>query len=163
VITHWRAHSNAIDLGDQSVKAWMYDGNLPGKTLRANVGDALAVTVKNDLPHPTSMRWHGLAIRNDMDGVDPVTSNIGSGKSIRYRFSAPNPGTCWFHPHVGVQTDYGLYEALIIDDPSAPADYDLEWIIVLDWAWWICSAPPPRYACPPGHPTPLSPPCSVAR
>jgi FtsP/CotA-like multicopper oxidase with cupredoxin domain len=126
------AHSNAIDLGDQSVKTWMYDGNLPGKTLRANVGDELAVTVKNDLPHPTSIHWHGLAIRNDMDGVDPVTSNIGSGKSFRYRFSAPNPGTYWFHPHVGVQTDYGLYAPLIIDDPSASADYDLEWIIVLD-------------------------------
>ena len=41
-------------------------------------------------------------------------------------------GTCWYHPHVGVQLDRGLYGPLIVEDPSDPADCDHDWTIVLD-------------------------------
>ena len=49
-----------------------------------------------------------------------------------YEFTAPDPGTYFFHPHVGVQLDRGLYAPMIIDDPGDPGGYDAEWILVLD-------------------------------
>ena len=44
----------------------------------------------------------------------------------------PDAGTYWAHPHTGVEADTGLYLPLIIDDPKAPADYDAEWIVMMD-------------------------------
>ncbi len=55
-----------------------------------------------------------------------------SVQSFTYRFSVPDAGTYWAHPHVGVELDTGLYLPLIVDDPKAPADYDAEWIVMLD-------------------------------
>jgi FtsP/CotA-like multicopper oxidase with cupredoxin domain len=49
-----------------------------------------------------------------------------------YEFTAPDPGTYFFHPHVGVQLDRGLYAPMIIDDPNEAGGYDAEWIVVLD-------------------------------
>ncbi|WP_372464300.1 hypothetical protein [Nocardia africana] len=44
----------------------------------------------------------------------------------------PDAGTYFFHPHVGVQLDRGLYAPLIIEDLSDGKDYDLEAVVVLD-------------------------------
>ena len=61
---------------------------------------------------------------------NPVTT----GGTFGYEFTAPDPGTYFFHPHVGVQLDRGLYAPLIIDDPQEPGGYDTEWVLVLeDW------------------------------
>jgi FtsP/CotA-like multicopper oxidase with cupredoxin domain len=46
---------------------------IPAPTIRARVGDELAVTVANGLDH-TSVHWHGIALRNDMDCADPATT-----------------------------------------------------------------------------------------
>jgi FtsP/CotA-like multicopper oxidase with cupredoxin domain len=72
----------------------------------------------------------------------PATPNVPAGDSFTYKFSAPDPGTYWAHPHTGVQSDTGLYLPLIIDDPGAPADYDAEWIIMLDdWTDGVGKSP----------------------
>jgi FtsP/CotA-like multicopper oxidase with cupredoxin domain len=57
---------------------------------------------------------------------------IAPGASFSYAFTAPDPGTFFFHPHVGVQLDRGLYAPLVIDDPAEPGGYDDEWVVVLD-------------------------------
>ncbi|MFD9908151.1 multicopper oxidase family protein [Streptomyces sp. NPDC059063] len=122
-----------LDLGDRTVKSWAYGDDLPGKEIRATAGDTLAVTLANHLPEPTTLHWHGLALRNDMDGVPALTQrDIKPGADFTYRFKAPHPGTYWFHPHSGTQQDRGLYAPLIIDDPKEPLAYDKEWVIVLD-------------------------------
>jgi len=59
---------------------------------------------------------------------DPVRP----GTNFVYEFTAPDPGTYFFHPHAGVQLDRGLYAPMVIDDPSEPGRYDHEWIVVLD-------------------------------
>jgi FtsP/CotA-like multicopper oxidase with cupredoxin domain len=125
-----RARSARV--GADNVTTWLYGDRIPAPVLRANVGDDLAVTVNNQLPQTTSVHWHGIALRNDMDGVSPASSPVEAGGTSHYRFSVPDAGTYWFHPHVGVQTDYGLYGALIIDDPNEKAAYDLEWVVILD-------------------------------
>lgn len=122
-----------LNLGGLVVQTWGYGESLPGPLLRAQAGDLLRVKVDNKLGTDTSVHWHGIALRNDMDGVPGVTQEpIASGKGFTYVFTAPDPGTYFYHPHSGVQLDRGLYGALVIDDPIEPGKYDEEWIVVLD-------------------------------
>lgn len=122
-----------IDLGGRTVQTWAYGDSVPGPLLRANAGDLLRVNVENTLPAETSVHWHGIALRNDMDGVPGITqAPIGTGAVFTYEFTAPDPGTYFYHPHSGVQLDRGLHGALVIDDPQEPGGYDEEWIVVLD-------------------------------
>ncbi len=131
-----------IDLGGTRAHTFAYNNQVPGPLIRANVGDDIAVTVDNALDHPSSMHWHGIALRNDMDGADPATPNIAPGSSFTYRFSSPYPGTYWAHPHTGLDTDYGLYLPVIIDDPADPGRYDAEWIVMLDdWTSGVGTTP----------------------
>ena len=122
-----------LDLGGRTVSTWAYGDTAPGPLIRANAGDVLRVELDNQLPVATSVHWHGLALRNDMDGVPGITQDpIPSGEKFRYEFTAPDPGTYFYHPHSGVQLDRGLYGVLVVDDPSEPGRYDEEWIVVLD-------------------------------
>lgn len=102
------AGPGVVDLAGTSVKTWLYDGRLPGSEIRVRKGDMLEVSFRNDLPVSTSVHWHGLALRNDMDGVPGVTMPpIAAGETFDYRFVVPDAGTYWFHPHTGVQLDRG--------------------------------------------------------
>ena len=121
-----------MDLGGISVRTLAYGQEIPGRLIRADVGDELAVTVANRLDHPTSVHWHGIALRNDMDGAAPATPDIDPGHDFTYRFSVAHPGTYWAHPHTGLDADFGLYLPVIVDDPRERGDYDAEWIVVLD-------------------------------
>ncbi|WP_406381053.1 multicopper oxidase family protein [Streptomyces sp. NBC_01618] len=128
------ATPSRLDLGGGLVVgSWAYDARLPGKELRVAVGDTVALTLANHLPATTSLHWHGLNVRNNMDGVPDLTQPpIKAGAEYAYRFKVPHPGTYWFHPHTGVQQDRGLYAPLIVDDPKEPLKYDKEWVVVLD-------------------------------
>ena len=127
------AVASEVDLGGPVVRTWTYGGVLPGRLLRARAGDVLRVTVHNGLPADTSVHWHGIALRNDMDGVPGITQQpIRPGTAMTYDFAVPDPGTYWLHPHVGTQLDRGLYAPLIIDDPAEPGAYDAEFVVVLD-------------------------------
>ncbi|MGW5929050.1 multicopper oxidase family protein [Streptomyces anulatus] len=123
-----------LDLGGgRTVASWAYGDRLPGHEVRVTAGDTLALTLANHLPDATSLHWHGLALRNDMDGVPGLTQrDIAPGADFAYRFAVPHPGTYWFHPHSGVQQDRGLYAPLIVEDPKEPLAYDKEWVVVLD-------------------------------
>jgi FtsP/CotA-like multicopper oxidase with cupredoxin domain len=135
-----------IDLGGPLARTLAYGTAVPAPLIRANIGDELAVTVANRLDHPTSVHWHGIAIRNDMDGTTPATANIDASHDFTYRFSVPDAGTYWVHPHTGPDADCGLYLPLIADDPREPAAYDAEWIVVLDdWTDGIGKTPQQIY------------------
>ncbi|MEU7108911.1 multicopper oxidase family protein [Streptomyces sp. NPDC046215] len=122
-----------LDLGGRTVDTWAYGDRLPGRELRVTAGDTLALTLANHLPEATSLHWHGLALRNDMDGVPGVTQPaVRPGAAHDYRFTVAHPGTYWVHPHSGVQQDRGLYAPLIVEDPREPLSYDKEWVVVLD-------------------------------
>lgn len=127
------AETGEVDLGGRVVRTWAYDGQVPGPVVRARAGDQLEVNLVNRLSEPTTVHWHGLRIRNDMDGVPHLTQQpVAAGERMRYTFTAPDPGTYWLHPHVGLQRERGLYAPLIIDDPHDPGDYDVEFVVVLD-------------------------------
>lgn len=137
------AGSASLDTGSGVAATWAYDGVVPGPEIRLTKGDVLRARLTNNLPDPTSIHWHGLAIRNDMDGVPGLTQEaVQPGQSFTYQFAVPDSGTFWFHPHSGLQADRGLYAPLIIDDPAEPGSYDRELVIVLDdWTDGIGESP----------------------
>ncbi len=127
------ATRSTVDLGGPRVRTWTYGGRLPGEVIRVTAGDVLEAAVTNHLPVPTTVHWHGVPIRNDMDGVPGITqAPLTAGGGFTYRFALPRPGTYWFHPHTGVQQDRGLYGPLVVEDPREPLSYDREWVVVLD-------------------------------
>ncbi len=137
-----------IDIAGRVVRTWAYAASPIEAALRAKVGDRVQIAFTNKLPQSTSVHWHGLAIRNDMDGVPGVTTpEIAAGASFLYDFTIPDAGTYWFHPHTGLQLDRGLYAPFIIDDPNEPGAYDDEWIVVLDdWTDGIGPSPEEIFA-----------------
>jgi len=140
------AQQTYVDLGGVTARTLAYGDTIPGQLIRANIGDELAITVQNRLGAPTSVHWHGIALRNDMDGVEPATPNIPAGQDFTYRFSVPNAGTYWAHPHVGLEEDMGLYLPVIVDDPTGPGNYDAEWIVVMDdWTDGVGKSPQQIY------------------
>lgn len=127
------AAPSQVDIGGATVSAWCYDGRLPGSAIRVKAGEQIKATLTNGLPTETTVHWHGIALRNDADGVPHVTqAPISPGAQFVYQFTIPQPGTYWFHPHSGMQLDRGLYAPLIVEDPHEPLSYDDEWIVVLD-------------------------------
>jgi FtsP/CotA-like multicopper oxidase with cupredoxin domain len=144
-----------LDLGGPRAATLAYGDTLPGPLIRAGVGDELAVTVKNRLNHTTSVHWHGIALRNDMDGAPPASPDIDAGADFVYRFSVPHAGTYWAHPHTGLDADTGLYLPIVVEDPAEPGRYDAEWIVVLDdWTDGVGSSPQQIYDDLHGHAMP---------
>ena len=125
-------------LPDVQVGAYAYNGMVPGPLIRVAGGDKIRVRVKNDLPEPTSVHWHGLIIPNAQDGAADVTQPpIKPGETFTYEYTVPNtPGTFFYHTHVmpDRQQALGLYGAFVIDDPAAQRDYNQEYIVELgEW------------------------------
>ncbi|MGW2781352.1 multicopper oxidase family protein [Streptomyces populi] len=140
-----------LDLGGGvRVKSWAFGGQVPGKEIRISAGDTITAELSNQLPGATttSIHWHGISLRGDMDGVPPVTqAPVRAGSSFTYRFVADKPGTYFFHPHVGVQVDRAMYAPLIIEDPKEPLSYDDEWVVVLDdWLDGVTGTPDDVFA-----------------
>ena len=117
----------------RATRAWGFNGQIPGPTLEARVGDVLEVRLTNRLPEPTTIHWHGLQIPAAMDGTDMVQHPIAPGETFTYRFRLPDAGTFWYHPHSNeiVQLERGLYGALVVRGPDEP-QLDAERVLVLD-------------------------------
>ncbi|QHE72973.1 multicopper oxidase family protein [Rhodococcus sp. WAY2] len=141
-----QARPTRIDLGGVQVDTWAYGDRIPGREIRLRRGDLLRAELSNDLPAESTIHWHGLALRNDMDGVPGLTqAAIPARSPFTYEFLAPDAGTHWLHPHVGMQFDRGLYAPIIVEDPADGADYDLEAVLVLDdWLDGVAGATPDR-------------------
>ncbi len=142
------ATAGVVDLGGVRPQTWSYGGQVPGAPIRVSAGEVVRATIDNTLPTETSVHWHGIALRNDMDGVAGVTQRpVESGGRFTYEFTAARPGTYWLHPHVGAQLDRGLYAPVIVDDPREPLAYDEDWIIVIDdWLDGVTGTPDDVFA-----------------
>ncbi len=124
------------------VTAWTYNGTVPGPEIRVPYGQKVRIVVKNELPEPTAVHWHGIAVPNAMDGVPGVTQKpIAPGASFTYEFRAlptadsSQGGTFMYHSHADEdrQVGLGLSAPFVIEPPAKPA-YDLERTILLgEW------------------------------
>lgn len=124
------------------IKAWTYDGKMPGTEIRVREGERLRVTVNNKLPAETTIHWHGQFQRgtNKMDGVPGVTQEaIAPNSSFVYDFRAEPAGSFIYHSHVGLQIERGLVGALIVEPKQETLQYDRDYTVVLDD--WLEGAP----------------------
>jgi len=119
------------------VAAYAFNGQVPGPRIRITQGDRVRFVVRNSLPDPTSVHWHGLILPNGMDGPAGITqAPIAPGASFTYEFTATQAGTFFYHSHdrPDRQQALGLYGALIIDPPKPLAAYDQELVVQLqEW------------------------------
>ncbi len=111
------------------VPGYGFNGQVPGPTIEANVGDTLVVELTNRLAEPATVHWHGLRIPAEMDG----TEGVQPGETFEYRFVVPDAGTFWYHSHVNEteQLERGLYGALTVRGPDEPT-LDRERVLLLD-------------------------------
>lgn len=121
---------------DQLTDIWGYHGRVPGPLLEAEQGRPFSLDLANGLAQPTTVHWHGIRIDNAMDGVAYLTQQPVIPKaSFAYRFTPPDAGTYWYHPHnrTWEQMARGLYGMFIVREPNPPAvDRDLP-LILDDW------------------------------
>jgi len=108
-----------------TVTAFTYNGTVPGPMIRVTEGDRVRVIVRNELPVPTTIHWHGVEVPNAMDGVPGVTQDpIQPGETFTYEFTAKPAGTFMYHSHYESdrQVVAGLYAPFIIDPKEAEAN-----------------------------------------
>ena len=127
-----KLRAEALDDGAGGV-VYAYNGQRPGPTLRARVGDRLVVELENGLEVGTTIHWHGLKVPFEMDGVTWMGAPVGPGETFTYTFELTQAGTYWYHPHFNTasQVDRGLYGALIVENPEEP-EADEELVLLLD-------------------------------
>ncbi|MFO0745727.1 MAG: multicopper oxidase family protein [Myxococcota bacterium] len=118
---------------DVVVEMWTYDGTIPGPLIHCRVGEEVIVHFQNDLPEATTIHWHGLRIPADMDGSPRIQEPVAPGASFTYRFSPPDAGSFWYHPHVKTneQVEKGLYGLFVVHE-AAPPTVDADRYFTLD-------------------------------
>ena len=57
---------------------------------------------------------------------------IEPGAELVYEFTASDPGTYFYHSHMGTQLDRGLYAPLVVEDEVASAEYGQDFTVLLD-------------------------------
>ena len=124
-------------LGERLTQGVMSYGNsAPPPVLVAQQSEAFFTRLNNSLPEPTTVHWHGMRLPNAMDGVPFLTQPpVHDGENFDYRFTPPDAGTFWYHPHCNTLTQMskGLNGVLIVrekDDPGFDEDIPLN---LRDW------------------------------
>jgi len=119
-ITDWEVQPGKV------VKAWTYNGTVPGPLLKANVGDKVRIDVTNNLPGAgTDVHLHGIQTEFAMDGVAPITQDIipGDGGKFSYTIDADHAQVGMYHAHNMGETAVpnGMFGAFLVGDMPLPA------------------------------------------
>ena len=110
-------------------------GSVPGPLIDVVEGTLVRIHVTNNLPEPTTVHWHGLALPIEMDGVPNMPEPpIEPGESYTYEFEAMYPSLYWYHPHFrsDVQIERGLYGMFVIRPNTPEPVVDVERILSVD-------------------------------
>ena len=110
--------------GHESSSAWLFNGLLPGPTIRARRDEQARIRLLNQLPEPTIVHWHGVLVPAYADGHPRYA--IDPGASFDYQFPiVQRAGTFWYHPHAHHRTagqiQRGLAGFFIIADEEEDA------------------------------------------
>ena len=123
-----------VQIDGKTVHAWTYNGGIPGPLIKTRVGDRLIVHFTNALDQPTTVHWHGVRVPIEMDGVPEISQpEVKKGESFTYDFVVRDAGLYWYHPHVmsAAQVGFGLYGALLVEDPADGVNVDDQVTLVL--------------------------------
>jgi len=105
------------------VKAWTYNGVVPGPEFNWEKGDHVVINFKNSLPQSTTIHWHGIRVPNLMDGVDPYTQQATKpGETFVYEFDVLEEGNGIYHSHHNAQEQIpnGMFGAIAIGQMPIP-------------------------------------------
>jgi FtsP/CotA-like multicopper oxidase with cupredoxin domain len=135
-VVRYRLEAGEVDweiAPGRKVRGYGFNAQVPGPVLEAKQGIPLEIEFTNRLPEPTVIHWHGLRIPAAMDGTEVVQRPIQPGETFTYRFTPPDAGTFWYHPHANEteQLEKGLYGALIVRAADELA-LDGEKILIFD-------------------------------
>ena len=107
-----------------------YNGQIPGPTVRVDVGDRVRIVVENRIDEITS--WHPHGVRRhpiEADGVGFITQPlpIRPGETWSAEFTAEEPSVGMYHGHdMGIhQVPNGLAGAFIVGEMPIPAGWDV--------------------------------------
>ncbi|CAK9328077.1 unnamed protein product [Citrullus colocynthis] len=118
------------------------NGQFPGPTIRANIGDTIVVEMINKLStEGLVIHWHGILQRGTprADGTASISQcATNPGETFIYRFVVDKAGTYFYHGHLGMQRAAGLYGSLIVDleeGKKEPFHYDEDINLLLIDSW----------------------------
>ncbi|MDR6757424.1 FtsP/CotA-like multicopper oxidase with cupredoxin domain [Mycoplana sp. BE70] len=130
-----RLSGEAATKGTMSYRLGAAGDGVP-PVLRMRKGEEFSARLVNELKEPTTVHWHGLRIANAMDGVPELTQPyVYPGDRFDYRFTPPDAGTFWYHPHCNTleQIGRGLTGVIVVENPDDPV-FDAEIVLNLrDW------------------------------
>ncbi len=106
------ASAGLASIGDGApLPAWLFNGMLPGPTIRARTGDLARITLVNGLVEDTIVHWHGLIVPAQADGHPRQA--ISPGATYDYSFPlVQRAGTYWYHPHAHRRTAGQIHRGL---------------------------------------------------
>ena len=107
----------------KTVEAWAYNGQVPGPTIKVNVGDKVRIVLTNNLEESTVIHFHGIDVPNEMDGVPDITQPpVKPGDSFTYEFTTTEPAVGMYHSHhnAQVQVPMGLLGAFRVGEMPLP-------------------------------------------
>jgi len=129
--------------GGPKIKAWAFNGQVPGPTLRVTEGDLVRVRFTNKHTSNHTLHFHGLNVPNEMDGVAYGHLHhleVEPGETHIYEFVADPAGTHMYHCHVNSpqHIDMGMVGVLIVEpkDKRAEPKVDKETVVLLD-EWYV--------------------------
>ncbi|NJC25849.1 multicopper oxidase domain-containing protein [Neolewinella antarctica] len=119
----------------KTVRGMTVNGGVPGPVLRFKEGEYAKITVVNKMKEMTSVHWHGILLPNFYDGVPYLnTPPVKPGESFTYEFAIKQSGTYWYHSHLALQEQSGVYGSIVIEPKESSLDYDKDLVLMLsDW------------------------------
>jgi suppressor of ftsI len=112
-----------VRLGDISFPGSLYNGAYLPPLLRPSIGDTMRITLRNNLPDPTNLHFHGMSV-SPQGNSDNVFIHAHPGDQFEYEVHIPaagrqRPGLFWYHPHahgaVAKQILGGMSGGLVVD------------------------------------------------
>ena len=129
------------------LRAFAFNGTLPGPTLRVKAGDRVRILFQNRLPaqpgarrdhnelgyvDESNLHFHGLHVPAELPS-DDTKLVVKPGEDFQYDTVLPQdhmPGTHWIHPHrhgsSALQVGGGAALALIVEDPASSLPQQVE-------------------------------------
>ena len=126
-ITDWEVRPGEM------VRAWSYNGMVPGPRINLNVGDQVEVELTNQLPLGTDIHWHGIDVPNPQDGVATITQPmVRTGERFTYRFTVTEAAIGMYHAHAHAHESVpnGLFGTIFVGELPTSAGSSISGIAV---------------------------------
>ncbi len=117
-----------------TVAALTYNSQVPGPVIKVEQGDTVRIVLHNQLRVPTSLYFHGLPVKKEINGLPRRQAGLlAPGDTYTYQFIAERVGTFWYHPQVihADQIFSGLAGALVIEPRNTAKSYSKDYVLII--------------------------------